>query len=299
MKGFFMLTLVTGLNKAVVSESRNEDVECVHDREAAFRNAKEGKACEWFFHITHNGGTTLTDLARTSGKTIDRETNMLVSQDTACSAAGSTLFKQYQEHMIPHALDASVPCTRDDFVSIMIVRDPLGRILSHDTMWQTRPENNFAHLDKCQADNYGLRKLIGKPVKDGPVTMEDVEFAKRRLRSFDVIIDMNDYSKSAMQLCENLGWSKCAVEQKNHKDPRDIMPAAIYEELSRKNQPEIAFYEYARQLAAERQHRNTAAFLRKKKHKEVRKAELASSVGQSHVGRQAESSDEQWVCDDI
>lgn len=282
--------------------TKDEDLECVHDREAAFRNAREGKACQWFYHITHHGGTTLTQLAESNGRSIDKDTKLLDSQDTSCSAAsgGSTLFKQYQEYAITGSLGERVPCTRDDFVSIILVRDPLSRIMSHDAGDETNLESNFAHMDGCHTDNYGLRKFIGKMSLAEPVTMEDVEFAKRRLRSFDLIIDVGDYHNQATQLCEKLGWSNCEVEARDHQDPRDIMPAAIYEELSRKNQPEIAFYEYARQLAAARLQQNEPAFLQmKKKDDLVPKYQVAATAVQKVVERQDQekSSTEKWVCE--
>lgn len=291
-----------GFHGLMNSSASEPDRECMHNRRAALRNARHGNACEWFYHITHHGGTTLTDLAEKNGIYIDRDTNLLQSQDRACSASqgGRTLFKQYQEYAIGGSLAERVPCTRDDFVSIILVRDPLSRIMSHDAMFETRPETNFQHMNECHVDNYGLRKFIGKMSLAKPVTPADVEFAKRRLRSFDLIIDVDDYHNQALQLCQKLGWSTCEVEAREHHDPKDIMPAEIYAKLSQKNQPEVAFYEYAKQLAAERLQETEAgepAFLQKKADRmptpQVAPLSVRTGVQRKDEGK---ANTEKWVC---
>lgn len=260
--------------------------ECLHDRDKALQMAREGKACEWFFHITHSGGSTLTELASKNGKAARRDVDL--SQCTSHSS--STLFKNHQESALKGPLDTLVPCHRDDFVSIIVVRDPLSRVLSGDGMWQTKPENNFANLDKCHADNYGLRKLIGKEVADGPLNSTDLEFAQRRLSSFDVIIDLNDYTNSAKQLCAELGWKNCAVKQKNHRDPKEIMPADIYSQLQEKNKFEIAFYDYARRLAAARLHESPMQAKSMSMNKESHTEQNADQVELN------EDAAEKWIC---
>lgn len=215
----------------------------------------------WFFHTTHTGGTTVVFLAEKSGFPL---AGSLPRFEGVCGGDpknfGKKLHQYFLENWLPsrtEGLRSGVPCERNDFVSIMTVRDPLSRILSGDGMWTTNAQNNFANLKKCHTDNYGLRKLIGK--KDGNLTWDDVDFAKRRLRSFDVIIDMNRFADTALPLCGDLGWRECHVIQKHHADPKDVYPAAIYEQLSKKNEFEIAFYEYAQQLAIERARASQAA----------------------------------------
>mmetsp|Transcript_102273 Transcript_102273/g.270155 ORF Transcript_102273/g.270155 Transcript_102273/m.270155 type:complete len:212 (+) Transcript_102273:564-1199(+) len=139
-----------------------------------------------------------------------------------------------------------MPCDSDGFVSVVSLRDPIERTFAGDGMWKTFA--NGTNMDMCSSDNYGLRKLIDKPLPAN-LSWEDVEFAKRRLASFDLIIDQGNYATSMKLLCAELGLSYCGVAQKVHRYPSEYLPDDIFKKLRHRNRFELAMYEYGQELS--------------------------------------------------
>jgi len=163
----------------------------------------------------------------------------------------------FEEELLPNAnLTQALPLLADDVVSLTSVRDPIGRIFSGDGMWKTTPEGE--NMDKCNTDNYGLRKIIGKRFNQH-LTWEDVEFAKRRLERFDVVLDQGDFVESSKLLCAELGWSYCGVDSKPHRRPEEYLSKEKYDYLVHKNRFELAFYKYAQELVQSRIRESKAA----------------------------------------
>ncbi|CAK0840156.1 unnamed protein product, partial [Prorocentrum cordatum] len=121
-----------------------------------------------------------------------------------------------------------------------------ARTFAGDGMWRTFA--NGTNMDMCSSDKYGLRKLIGTPLPAN-LSWEDVEFAKRRLASFDLIIDQGNYATSMKLLCAELGFSYCGVAQKVHRHPSEYLPEDIYNQLRYRYRFELAMYEYGRKLS--------------------------------------------------
>merc|ERR1740121_1807560 len=145
------------------------------------------------------------------------------------------------------ALHELLPCNSNNFASVIIMRDPLSRILSSDGMWTTTATE---HTQKCNTDNYGLRWLIGKGVANGEIDDDDLVLAKARLDMFDVILITENFTETATLLCSELGWTDCRINQKHHPAPADILPADVLKEWTQRNHYDTELYKYAVQKSA-------------------------------------------------
>ena len=150
--------------------------ECEHNREAAFRNFQEGRGSLWLFHVTHNAGTSLLlslikENAELSELHVDPSVGMRESDLQPRKVYYDGIYGEGGLRSAP--LSEQVPCKSDRFVSIIAVRNPLLRILSGDGHWTT---NATHYTDKCNVDNYGLRKLVGRSFSE-TLTPEDVKLA--------------------------------------------------------------------------------------------------------------------------
>lgn len=263
--------------------------ECSHDREAALANWKSGKASLWGLHVTHQGSLTIGEMlannfqeATQNGKVKRRirEENLepgryyLRSLISELGLASSPMKEQ-------------VPCNSSKFVSFFVVRDPVSRIIEGDGTWTTTADH---HVDSCNTDNYGLRKLIGKSFQHGgPFTREDVEFAKRRLDSFDIVLDMATFDRSVGAMCQALGLTDCRLRQNEWKgiatqqEVLERVGPETYKRWVERNAPELEVYEYGKQLAS-----NFIA-----QHPEARMPELMEM--RTKAGVEAESS-QKWIC---
>ncbi|CAK0807995.1 unnamed protein product, partial [Prorocentrum cordatum] len=168
----------------------------------------------FFFHITHHAGTNIKSILKLSGLCEINADPFLVAPDNS-TLRWFNVWKEESE-IPPEDLSSFMPCDSDGFVSVVSLRDPIERTFAGDGMWKTFA--NGTNMDMCSSDNYGLRKLIDKPLPAN-LSWEDVEFAKRRLASFDLIIDQGNYATSMKLLCAELGLSYCGVAQKVHRYP--------------------------------------------------------------------------------
>merc|ERR1712032_243858 len=92
------------------------------------------------------------------------------------------------------------------------------------------------------------------------LTVEDIDFAKRRLDSFDIILDVGRMDESLWATCQALGINCPPVLRHPNADsvhcvtPEDVRKLAgdaLYGKWMKRNQPEIQVYEYAQRLAAD------------------------------------------------
>jgi len=233
--------------------------ECSHDREAAFRSIQDRSGSLWMFHVTHNAGTSIGHLI-TQHLTRGRST----------AEHGLTFEKgsYYSDEIIgeygfgPRPLNEQVPCDSNRFVSIFPVRNPLPRILTADGAWTT---TSTGHTEDCNTDNYGLRKLVGKSFHD-PINRTDIEFAKRRLESFDIVMDVAALKESAGAMCRALGFSACTLPQINkgsgllspgqqsaasEEDVLEKVGPDLFAKWKERNAPELEVYRYAQKLSAD------------------------------------------------
>jgi hypothetical protein len=231
---------------ALVRRSTRRDKyerECHHDSEKAMANYRAGRADLFFFHITHNAGTTVRQVAMANGVNITMSRGGIAEEGPGPKGN----------------LSRHIPCNSDEFVSVISMRDPVSRSFAFDGMWQTTATEN---LEACSTDNYGLRKLIGKTFGE-ELTQDDVEFAKRRLECFDIVMDVGNFANSIALLCAKLGWDKCpegSTASKGHtnyvkKSPthtaEDLMNPDVYRKLKERNRFETELYQHAVKLSQE------------------------------------------------
>jgi len=253
------LLLLTALAVAGAFSFRGETLaECSHDREAAFRSIQDGTGSIWIFHVTHNAGSSLKTLINQHmpmGPTPVYERGQDVSLEPG-HFYYDNLFGESGLHSYP--LQEQVPCESNKFVSVFPVRHPLPRILTHDGSWTTSATTN---TDKCNTDNYGLRKLLGKSFQDS-INRADIEFAKRRLESFDIVLDTATYNESAGAMCKALGFSEseCVMTHVNQAHPdsavseHDVLDKVgpdVFAKWKERNAPELEVYRHAQKLAAD------------------------------------------------
>jgi len=258
--------------------------ECSHNRQAALKNYKEGKANAWFFHITHHAGTTLRKMAKENDISKDDNFAHMESDHRAGTLTinPKILYTDFTEKDLPKNLAESLPCNSDEFVSIINIRDPIWRILSGDGSWVT---NGTLNTDACNTDNYGLRKLIGKGFGNA-LTESDVAFAKQRLEMFDIVIDVAQISDSMKMLCSELGWKKCSVEQRPQADPKTMVPPEVYEKWVQRNRPELEVYRYAQTLS-KAQREKSQSFARQMSQDQSKRLYIDLDKQESHLG---------WTC---
>lgn len=235
------------------STHRAGQVECSHDREAALRNLRRGSASLWIFHTTHHAGTSLNAVIDANMEMSSVEHGSSGLQEAELELGRWYYDKLFGEGgLLPAPLQSQVPCESDKFVSVYPTRDPIARILSGDGRWTT---NATHYTDSCNTDNYGLRKLIGKAFGEA-LTPQDVELAKRRLDSFDAVLDVSSMADSVNALCKAAEFKVCThpwVSGKHHVLSREeileLVGPRVYETWMRRNAPELEMYAHAQQLA--------------------------------------------------
>jgi len=227
--------------------------ECSHDQELAFRSIQDGTGSIWVFHVTHNAGTSLQNLIKKHvpiGATPYHVNGQNLSLEPG-RYYYDNLFGEHGLHSIP--LEEQVPCDSDKFVSVFPVRNPLPRILTGDGSWTTTAIQN---TDNCNTDNYGLRKLLGKSLQ-GSINRSDIEFAKRRLESFDIILDIATFTESVGAMCKALGFAECVLPHKSshgafsEDDVLETVGPDLFAKWKERNAPELEVYRHAQKLAAD------------------------------------------------
>jgi len=276
--------LLSALQGAAGLQVDARAAECSHDRQSAFESLRNGSGSLWLFHVTHNAGTSLL---RFLGDNLERST--LKNHDDRLRAGDLEPGHFYygvagEIGLRAEPFQSQMPCESDRFVSVFPVRDPLPRILTGDGSFTTTAYNN---TDGCNTQNYGLRKLIGKDFRQ-PLTAQDVEFAKRRIASFDIILDVATLEDSVASMCVALGFQKCDLHKasghgvKTSQEVLEEVGPAVYSKWRERNAPEIELYEYAQKLAAD--------FVRK----------YPSPRPPQEVGRAQEAEDragsDRWIC---
>jgi len=258
MKGY-MLLIALAVTRAVslsVPVYAGTQPECSHDRETAFRSIRAGTGSLWVFHTTHNAGSNLRGLISKNMP----EANYSDAQGVSLEPGHwyyDNLYGEYGLH--PNPLNELVPCDSNKFVSVYPVRHPLPRILTGDGMFTT---NATANTDKCNTDNYGLRKLLGKPFGI-PLSREDIERAKRRLESFDIVLDVATFGDSVGAMCRAIGFSDCELNKaayvRTEEDVLEGVGPSVFAKWKERNAPEIELYLHAKKLAADFVARNPGA----------------------------------------
>lgn len=255
MHGLMLLTALAVARAVSLSLSLHVGTvaECSHDQEVAFRSIQDGTGSIWVFHVTHNAGTSLHNLMM-KHMPIGATPYHVKGQNLTLEPGHYYYDNLFGERGLdPFPLKEQVPCDSDKFVSVFPVRNPLPRILTGDGMWTTSAIQN---TDKCNTDNYGLRKLLGKSFQ-GPINRSDIEFAKRRLESFDIVLDIATYEDSVGAMCKALGFSECVLPHRNshsafsEDDVLETVGPELFAKWKERNAPELEVYRHAQKLAAD------------------------------------------------
>ncbi len=173
----------------------------------------------------------------------------------------------------------TVPWDSERVVFITAWRHPITRLLSlAGTPDREFPEmnyecstkrldcpgdfTNFVRKGQKYNDNYALRMLADKYKGFPPLTVNDLEVAKARLRNFSLILIDEWMPETSKLLCAFLKWKDCTsrlgskhVTKPNtlkSKSPRErIQNDSLYADLLERNRLDIELYHYARTLALE------------------------------------------------
>jgi hypothetical protein len=237
-------TLKENLSSVVADWNPTSHDKCHHNRSEALANYRAGKADLWFFHITHHAGTTILQKATANGLSEIEERPPKRFKETFDSKLlhmwGETTKGRPDKLPVSSLIDF-IPCTSNNFVSMIILRDPISRILASDAMWTT---TTTEHVDDCNTDNYGMRWLTGKGggVK---LTLDDLKVAKQRLDMFDIVLITENITQTSKMLCRDLGWKDCLIKQRNHPRPVEVLPASLFERWTKRNYFELELYKYA------------------------------------------------------
>jgi len=218
--------------------------DCHHDTVVALANYRAGKSDLWFYHITHHAGTTIFGLAQKNGlqeAQSDKHGEFVPTHDPNIFHMWGETLHGPGGKLPADPLNDHVPCSSNQFVSMIIWRHPLSRILAGDGSWTTTPKE---HVDKCNTDNYGLRWLIGKPTQE-QLTESDLVFAEQRLDMFDIVLITEDITDTSKMLCRDLGWKDCSILQKEHTNPVDRLPQDVYQRWADRNAYEMKLYRHA------------------------------------------------------
>jgi len=228
--------------------------ECSHDGEAAIRSIQNKQGSLWVFHTTHNAGTSIKALLEQNLPPATYKDSGLLPEYQL--EAGRYYYGAFagEGGLKSNPLNEQVPCDSNKFLSVYPMRHPLVRILAGDGNWITTAD---ANTDKCNTDNYGLRKLIGKNFGE-PLNRTDVELAKQRLESFDIILDVMTLDESVGAMCQALGFRNCAlptlgIDRDTAKTEEDVLERVGQERFNEwkvRNGPEIEVYQYGQKLAA-------------------------------------------------
>lgn len=260
----------------------------------AIQNVNSNKGSVWLFHTTHHAGTSLSQLfskrfffqpSNNHGCFID-ETDLSHPKTffylNVCGENGiSVPFGEFGKKFSRNS---------DALLTIYPIRHPIHRNMAGDGMgtWKERGP------DACFTDNYGLRKLLGLGF-DVRLTRDHIEAAKARAASFDIIMDMTNFTEGLETLCGHLHWSCQSSESwldKHHQDQVTQFQKEhpdIYKKWIERNAPEIEFYEYTRELA---QTRYTSKFEREK-HLSMKSPGMPSEP--IHLEYEEERA-QRWVC---
>ena len=159
----------------------------------------------------------------------------------------------------------------DRLVSILVVRDPLTRMLAHDKRaaqrWPALFDTTTAALSSSSerkqqwwafarspyTDNFALRVLSNPDCCSGAHTPRQfLQQAKELVERFTIVLDMACLDEGLKAAAQVLGLGDIALVQKPtvHKTPQErIGEEDVYEFLRSKNRLDMEFYEWARTRA--------------------------------------------------
>jgi len=156
----------------------------------------------------------------------------------------------------------------ENLVSILVIRHPLERLLSHDFGAEKQWPGVFGLAQESEedlktqwwvfarskyTDNFALRILAGRECCDGKTTdRKHIESAKNLLKRFTFILDMEclDAGLKAAGNLLGLNFQNLQKRQVDNRKPRERMyNEEIFHFLNSKNRMDIELYEWAKTRA--------------------------------------------------
>lgn len=221
------------------------------------------------YHIQHNAGTALFQLARENGECAPRICQQRLREcfvsynerEEARAVSISNITYTSYEAMLPRQFPMPFvsPDVRAEFYFTTIIRDPIDRLkstLRHTQSWRHLFYADFSESKNTyHADNLIVRWLAGVQTSR-PITSDDTNVAKCRLKLFDLVMTDETIDKAVENiLCPRRGMAECrsrpkaTVHSASGPDPLDgVDPVAIGAWIER-HRPSYEVYDYARYLA--------------------------------------------------
>ena len=234
-------------------------------------------------HITHHGGTNLCAFARkhshlatgsfacffTPAIWEDKHASASVGpfapsrQNEYFDAARSEGigFVNWEYRGPPHIPIKSVEWEKSSLISILVVRDPIARLLSSagldkirygsdlptrtDAQWR-----NYEHA--AETDNYQLRIVAGCSRNVCDVDADTLETAKVVARQITYVIDLACLDENMLELAKRLGWSTNLEKKRKgghhiyKSNAERVGNAARLRRLQKRNEFDIQFYKWAK-----------------------------------------------------
>lgn len=213
------------------------------------------------YHITHHAGTTFWRIANKNinefGKGINgtmTDINIYASEEDWNKYVNKIVNCKWVNIEEPLPINVSIPNSVKNISWVITIRNPLNRLLSGDGRMNDFPEikesaNYINWINHQNNQNYSLRWLCGKSKL---LTIDDLEFAKKRLKKFDIIMVVEDLNNSYKILEKVFNWKYTEIEKKNYEDPKiKINNDLEYENFIKRNILDIKLYIYGLQLALE------------------------------------------------
>jgi Sulfotransferase family len=228
----------------------------------------------FFIHIMKTGGTTFLynlmaqfathetypdpaqDLDRVAAYTQVQSLLNLPAERTAVIRAYTGHFPYFVTQVLP-----------GDFVTLTVLRDPIERTISYLKQCRGLEQFRAAPLEQIYDDpwqyaiaieNYQTRVFgmtandeVGSIMDGIAIDHDRLALAKANLRAVD-ILGLNDhYEEFNAEVCLRFGWSTLPSPNRRVSEP-EVIPKAFCRRIAEENAFDLEFYEFARELYAER-----------------------------------------------
>jgi len=157
-----------------------------------------------------------------------------------------------------------------NLLSVIIMRDPISRLLARDGWVSVRHKNiysgsateddwwRYANDTFGDTDNFALRIIAGFPCCDGEKTdLKYLAYAKALLSRFTIILDMDCLDQSMEAFANLVGIPfKSNIKRQPHYPPSSerIPYKNVYNFLLQKNRMDIKLYEWSKNISLVRCH---------------------------------------------
>eukprot|EP00040_Diaphanoeca_grandis_P012769 m.64640 g.64640 ORF g.64640 m.64640 type:complete len:282 (-) comp23456_c0_seq2:154-999(-) len=214
-------------------------------------------------HITHHAGTQFCALARQNGKVpstacnVDHKTNGYVFQVESWAKEWDTIGWEFKSK--PNPPLETHQWEHPHVISVIIMRNPLERLLSGDGMVSSEfgnhptmlnPDQMWAYANSKYTDNYALSILSG-----GDSSETGLFRAKDLLRRFTYVLDLTCLDDGLLALCNALHWECGALTEKSglHRHHKSLEERytnkTLLAFLTKRNKYDLELYHWSKTLS--------------------------------------------------